>query len=170
MALRIAQVSPIAESVPPQHYGGTERIVSYLTEELVRLGEHVTLYASGGSVTAAELVAISECPLRADASVKDPLNRSIVEIEQVFQRAQDFDVIHFHDGYAHFPLARRQQIPIVTTVHGRMDLPDLVPIFQEFRDMPLISISDNQRTPLPFANWVGTVPHGLPEDLYSFRA
>lgn len=170
MALRIAQVSPLVESVPPQFYGGTERIVSYLTEELIRLGEHVTLFASGGSETAAELVAVSERPLRADASVKDPLSRTIIEIEEVFKRSQDFDVIHFHDGYVHFPIARRYGIPTVTTVHGRMDLPDLVPVFKEFRDMPLVSISDNQRKPLPFANWVGTVPHGLPEDLYSFRA
>jgi glycosyltransferase involved in cell wall biosynthesis len=170
MALRIAQVSPLIETVPPQCYGGTERIVSYLTEELVRLGEHITLFASGGSVTAAELVAVSEYPLRADASVKDPLTRNVIEIEQVFKRAEDFDLIHFHDGYVHFPVARRQPTPSVTTMHGRMDLPDLVPMFQEFDDMPLISISDNQRTPLKFANWVGTVPHGLPEDLYSFRA
>src|SRR5689334_11258260 len=133
MALRIAQVSPLIETVPPQNYGGTERIVSYLTEELVRLGEDVTLFASGGSTTAAGLVTVAECPLRADPSVKDPMARHIVEIEQVFQRAEDFDLIHFHDGYAHFPLARRQQIPTVTTVHGRMDLPDLVPILQEFR-------------------------------------
>ena len=169
MALRIAQVSPLVETVPPQCYGGTERIVSYLTEELVRLGHDVTLFASGGSETAARLVAVSERPLRADTGVKDPLTRNVIEIEQVFQRAEDFDLIHFHDGYVHFPLVRRQQIPTVTTVHGRLDLPDLVPIFREFCDMPVISISDNQRTPLPFANWVGTVHHGLPEDLYSFQ-
>jgi glycosyltransferase involved in cell wall biosynthesis len=169
MPLRIAQVSPLIETVPPECYGGTERIVSYLTEELVRVGVHVTLFASGGSVTAARLVAVSETSLRADAEIKDPLTRNIIEIEEVFKRGEEFDLIHFHDGYVHFPLVRRQLIPTVTTVHGRMDLPDLVPIFQEFRDMPLVSISDNQRTPLPFANWVGTVPHGLPEDLYSFR-
>src|SRR5436305_6414985 len=169
MALRIAQVSPLIETVPPKGYGGTERIVSYLTEELVRLGEHVALFASGGSETAAELIPVSEYPLRADPSVKDPFTRTITQMEQVFKRAEDFDVIHFHDRYAHFPLTRRERIPTVTTVHGRMDLPDLVPIFQEFADMPLVSISDNERTPLPFANWVGTVPHGLPEDLYSFR-
>jgi glycosyltransferase involved in cell wall biosynthesis len=92
----------------------------------------------------------------------------VIEIEEVFKRADDFDLIHFHDGFLHFPLARRQQIATVTTVHGRMDLPDLVPLFEEFRDMPLVSISDNQRTPLPSVNWVGTVPHGLPKDLYSF--
>src|SRR3954447_9253085 len=169
MPLRIAQVSPLIETVPPEGYGGTERIVSYLTEELVRIGVHVTLFASGGSVTAARLVPVSETSVRADAEIKDPLTRNIIEIEEVFKRAEEFDIIHFHDGYVHFPLVRRQQVSTVTTVHGRMDLPDLVPIFQEFRDMPLVSISDNQRTPLPFANWVGTVPHGLPEDLYSFR-
>jgi glycosyltransferase involved in cell wall biosynthesis len=168
MALRIAQVSPLVEAVPPQTYGGTERIVSYLTEELVRLGQEVTLFASGGSSTAADLIAVSATPLRGDASVTDPLSRNVIEIEEVFKRADDFDVIHFHDGFLHFPLARRQQIATVTTVHGRMDLPDLVPIFEEFCEMPLISISDNQRSPLPHANWIGTVPHGLPKDLYSF--
>ena len=170
MALRIAQVSPLIETVPPQCYGGTERIVSYLTEELVRLGEDVTLFASGGSDTDARLVAVSERPLRADDSVKDPITRSIVEIEEVFKRARDFDIIHFHDGYVHFPLVRRLQVPNVTTAHGRMDLPDLVPLFREFHDVALVSISDNQRSPLPFANWIATVPHGLPVDLYSFGA
>src|SRR5947209_1941791 len=107
--------------------------------------------------------------LRSDPSVKDPLTRTIVELEEVLKRTRDFDLIHFHDGYAQFPLSRRLQIPSVTTMHGRMDLPDLVPIFQEFSEVPLISISNQQRSPLPFANWVATVLHGIPEDLFSFQ-
>jgi glycosyltransferase involved in cell wall biosynthesis len=169
MALRIAQVSPLVETVPPESYGGTERIVSYLTEELVRLGQDVTLFASGGSVTAAKLVPVSERSLRSDPTVTDPMTRNLVEIEEVLKRAEDFDLVHFHDGYLHFPLARRLQIPTVTTMHGRMDLPDLVPVFREFTELPLVSISDQQRSPLPFANWIATVQHGIPADLYSFR-
>jgi len=169
MTLRIAQVAPLIETVPPESYGGTERIVSYLTEELVQLGLDVTLFASGGSTTKAKLVSIAERSLRSDPDVKDPLSRSIVEIEEVLKRAEDFDLIHFHDGYLHFPLSRRLQIPTVTTMHGRMDLPELVPVFREFPEMPLVSISDQQRKPLEFANWIATVQHGIPEDLYSFR-
>lgn len=169
MSLRIAQVAPLAESVPPQCYGGTERIVSYLTEELVGLGHEVTLFASGGSKTNAKLVPISERPLRSDATVNDPLSKAIIEIEEVLKRSEDFDIIHFHDSYVHFPVARHLRIPAVTTMHGRMDLPDLVPIFREFSDLPLVSISDQQRKPLPVANWISTVQHGLPVDLYSFR-
>jgi glycosyltransferase involved in cell wall biosynthesis len=170
MALRIAQVAPLAETVPPETYGGTERIVSYLTEELVRSGEDVTLFASGGSETKAKLVPISERSLRSDPNINDPLTRIIVEMEEVLKRREDFDIIHFHDGYLHFPLARRLRIPTVTTMHGRMDLPDLEPIFHEFSEIPLVSISEQQRTPLPFANWVATVPHGIPPDLYAFRS
>ena len=169
MQLRIAQVAPLVETVPPESYGGTERIVSYLTEELVGLGHDITLFASGGSATKAKLVPVSEQSLRSDPSVKDPLTRTIVELEEVLKRTRDFDLIHFHDGYVHFPLSRRLQIPSVTTMHGRMDLPDLVPIFQEFSEVPLISISNQQRSPLPFANWVATVLHGIPEDLFSFQ-
>jgi len=168
--MRIAQVSPLVETVPPESYGGTERIVSYLTEELVRLGHDVTLFASSGSKTTAKLVPVSAQALRFDPSVRDPVSRMVVEIEEVLKRAKDFDLVHFHDGYLHFSLARRLKIPTVTTMHGRMDLPDLVPVFQEFRDMPLISISDQQRAPFPLANWVATVYHGLPEQLYSFSA
>jgi glycosyltransferase involved in cell wall biosynthesis len=169
MPLRIAQVAPLVETVPPEAYGGTERIVSYLTEELVRLGQDVTLFASGGSTTAAKLVPISERSVRSDPDVKDPLTRTIVEIEEVLKRTEDFDLIHFHDGYVHFPLSRRLEIPTVTTTHGRMDLLDLVSIFREFPDVPLISISNQQRSPLPFANWIATVQHGIPEHLFSFR-
>jgi glycosyltransferase involved in cell wall biosynthesis len=169
MALRIAQVAPLVETVPPESYGGTERIVSYLTEELIRLGEDVTLFAAGGSETKAKLVPISERSLRSDPSVNDPLTRIVVEMEEVLKRREEFDLIHFHDGYLHFPVSRRIKIPTVTTMHGRMDLPDLETIFREFPEMPLVSISDQQRTPFPLANWVATVQHGLPEDLYTFR-
>lgn len=169
MRLRIAQVAPLVETVPPESYGGTERIVSYLTEELVGLGHEVTLFASGGSETKARLVPISDRSLRSDSSVTDPMAKRIVELEEVLKRTEDFDIVHFHDGYVHFPLARHLRMPTVTTMHGRMDLADLVPIFREFSDMPLISISDQQRSPLPFANWIATVQHGLPQDLYSFR-
>jgi glycosyltransferase involved in cell wall biosynthesis len=170
MPLRIAQVAPLVETVPPDSYGGTERIVSYLTEELVRTGQDVTLFASGGSTTKAKLVPVSEQSLRSDPTVQDPLTRSIVEIEEVLKRTEDFDLIHFHDGYVQFPLSRRLPIPTVTTMHGRMDLPDLVPIFREYPEVPLVSISDQQRSPLPFANWVATVQHGIPEHLFSFRS
>jgi glycosyltransferase involved in cell wall biosynthesis len=169
MPLRIAQVAPLVETVPPESYGGTERIVSYLTEELVRSGQDVTLFASGGSSTKAKLVPVSERSLRSDPSIKDPLTRTIVELEEVLKRTEDFDLIHFHDGYVHFPLARRLQIPTVTTMHGRMDLPDLAPIFREFPEAPLVSISNHQRSPLPSANWIATVQHGIPENLFSFR-
>ena len=169
MKLRIAQVAPLVETVPPEAYGGTERIVSYLTEELVALDHDVTLFASGGSVTKARLVPVTNQSLRSDPDVTDPLAKSILEIEEVLKRAEDFDLVHFHDGYLHFPLSRRLQVPTVTTMHGRMDLPDLGPIFREFPEMPLISISDQQRSPLPFANWIATVQHGIPEHLYSFQ-
>jgi glycosyltransferase involved in cell wall biosynthesis len=168
--MRIAQVAPLVETVPPESYGGTERIVSYLTEDLVQAGHDVTLFASGGSKTTAKLVEVSERSLRSDQSVRDPVTRSVVEIEQVLKRTADFDVVHFHDGYLHFPLARRLEIPTLTTMHGRMDIPDLALVFQEFRDMPLASISNQQRTGMPTANWIATVYHGLPKDLYSFQA
>jgi glycosyltransferase involved in cell wall biosynthesis len=170
MALRIAQVAPLVETVPPESYGGTERIVSYLTEELVGLGHEVTLFASGGSETKARLVPVSERSLRSDPSINDPMAKRIIELEEVLKRTENFDIVHFHDTYVHFSFARHLRIPAVTTMHGRMDLPDLVPIFREFPDMPLVSISDQQRRPLPFANWIATVQHGLPKDLYSFRA
>ncbi|HEY7001421.1 MAG TPA: glycosyltransferase, partial [Candidatus Udaeobacter sp.] len=168
--MRIAQVAPLYESVPPKFYGGTERVVSYLTEELVRQGHDVTLFASGDSVTQAHLVAACRRSLRLDEHCIDQLAHQILMLEQVFQRADEFDIIHFHVDYLHFSLSRRQLITHVTTLHGRLDLPDLVPIYQEFRDMPVISISDAQRTPLPWANWQATVHHGVPADLYRLRA
>jgi glycosyltransferase involved in cell wall biosynthesis len=167
--LKIAQVAPLYESVPPQCYGGTERVVSYLTEELVRQGHDVTLFASGDSVTGARLVAACPRSLRLDESCRDQLAHHIMMLEQVFQRAEEFDLIHFHCDYLHFPLSRRHGVPHVTTLHGRLDLPDLQPVYRLFADQPVISISDSQRGPLPGADWQGTVYHGLPPELHTFR-
>ncbi len=164
--MRIAQVAPLYESVPPQGYGGTERVVSYLTEELVRQGHEVTLFASGDSRTAARLVATVPRSLRLDAECRDPLARHLVHLEAVFRRLDRFDAIHFHVDYLHYPLSRRSRVPHLTTLHGRLDLPDLVPLYREFDDVPLVSISDAQRAPLPWLDWQATVYHGLPLDLY----
>lgn len=166
--MRIAQVAPLHESVPPPGYGGTERIVSYLTEKLVEQGHEVTLFATGDSVTRARLIAVVERALRL-AGIRDGLAPHCLQVEEVYQRQQDFDVIHYHIDHLHFSLARRMQTPSVTTLHGRLDLPSLPPLYQEFVDLPLVSISDSQRGPLPFANWIGTVRHGLPADLYRFE-
>jgi glycosyltransferase involved in cell wall biosynthesis len=167
--MKIAQVAPLFESVPPQCYGGTERVVSYLTEELVRQGHQVTLFASGDSVTQARLVASCPRALRLDDQCVDQLAHSVVLLDQVFRQAPTFDLIHFHIDYLHFPLSVRQRVPHVTTLHGRLDIPDLVAVFQTFPTMPVVSISDAQRTPLPWLHWQGTVYHGLPEDLYTFQ-
>jgi glycosyltransferase involved in cell wall biosynthesis len=161
-AVRIAQVSPLYESVPPKLYGGTERVVSYLTEELVNQGHEVTLFASGDSVTRAELVPACPRALRLDETCVDRLAPHFVMLEKVFRQAHRFDVIHFHIDYLHYPLSRRQRVPSVTTLHGRLDLPELPALYDEFRDVPVVSISDSQRTPLPQANWQATVYHGLP--------
>lgn len=167
--MKIAQVSPLFESVPPRYYGGTERVVSYLTEELVRQGHDVTLFASGDSVTSARLSAVGKTAMRLDKSCVDPWARHIVLVDQVFERAADFDVIHFHVDYLHFPMARRHNTPTVTTLHGRLDIPDLVPLYRQFHNIPVVSISNAQRTPLPWVNWQGTVYHGLPPDLYQLH-
>src|SRR5919197_3708728 len=143
--MRIAQIAPLFESVPPKYYGGTERVVSYLTEELVHQGHQVTLFASGDSVTQARLVAACSHSLRLDQQCVDQLAHHIVLLEQVFRQASAFDLIHFHVDYLHFPLSIRQPIPTVTTLHGRLDLPDLVPVYKLFPSMPLVSISDAQR-------------------------
>jgi glycosyltransferase involved in cell wall biosynthesis len=167
--MRIAQLAPLYESVPPKLYGGTERIVHYLTEELVALGHEVTLFASGDSETSAELVPGWERSLRL-GNVSDPLAHHLLMVERVFKRCGDFDVIHSHLDYLPFPFARMHAgIPVVTTLHGRLDLPELRPIFEEFGEAPLISISDAQREPVSWANWQGTVHHGLPPDLYRPR-
>jgi glycosyltransferase involved in cell wall biosynthesis len=163
--MKIAQVSPLYESVPPRTYGGTERIVSYLTEELVAQGHEVTLFASGDSVTAAQLIAARKRALRLD-NVFDPLPHHYVMLEEVFERASRFDIIHFHTDYLHFPLARRHPIPHLTTLHGRLDLPDLMPLYKKFSEMPVVSISNAQRKPLPRLNWQQTIYHGLPLELY----
>jgi glycosyltransferase involved in cell wall biosynthesis len=166
--MRIAQVAPLYESVPPKYYGGTERVVSYLTEELVRQGHEVTLFASGDSETNARLMAACPRSLRLDEHCQNQMAHHFVMLERVFQRADEFDIIHFHVDYLHFPLSRRQAVTNVTTLHGRLDIPELVPLYQEFRDMPVISISNGQREPLPWANWQATVYHGLPGDIYRF--
>jgi glycosyltransferase involved in cell wall biosynthesis len=159
--MRIAQVAPLHESVPPRYYGGTERVVSWLTESLVALGHEVTLFASGDSVTNAQLVSSCKKALRLDPDCVDPLAHHVLMIEEVFSRAEDFDVIHFHTDYLHFSYSRREKVSAVTTLHGRLDIPDLVPLYREFREVPLVSISDSQRKPLPWVNWVGTVHHGM---------
>ena len=164
--MKIAQVAPLFESVPPKLYGGTERIVSYLTEELVRMGHEVTLFASMDSVTRARLEGVCPGALRLDPLVKDPLAHHVLMLERVFSMADSFDLVHFHIDYIHFPMARRMNTAHVTTLHGRLDLPDLKPLYREFKDMPLVSISNDQRGPLPWANWKATIYHGLPEDLY----
>ena len=167
--MRIAQVAPLYESVPPKLYGGTERVVSYLTEELVRQGHDVTLFASGDSKTSARLIAACPNALRLDANCKDPLVHHANLLDMVFESAANFDVIHFHVDYLHLPLSTRQKIPHVTTLHGRLDLPDLVPLYRRFHDVPVVSISNAQRAPIPWANWQATVYHGLPEDLLAYN-
>jgi glycosyltransferase involved in cell wall biosynthesis len=163
--MRIAQIAPLYEAVPPKLYGGTERVVSFLTEELVALGHDVTLFASGDSVTEAELEAVWPRALRLDPSVRDQLAPQMLLLEAVRRRAAEFDVMHFHVDYLPFSLFSRQQTPFVTTLHGRLDLPELKPIFKAFPEVPVVSISDSQRQPLPDANFVGTVLHGLPAGL-----
>jgi glycosyltransferase involved in cell wall biosynthesis len=167
--MRIAQVAPLSESVPPRLYGGTERVVSWLTEELVRLGHSVTLFASGDSITNARLVPACATALRLNEHCQDRLAHHILMMEEVFNQVADFDLIHFHLDYIHFSLARRAQVPCLTTLHGRLDIPDLVPIHETFREQPLVSISHAQRAPLVWANWQGTVHHGMPRRLLMLR-
>lgn len=166
VSMRIAQVSPLYESVPPQTYGGTERVVSFLTEELVHAGHDVTLYASGDSRTAARLVPVTERSLRLDPDCIDSLAHHVLMLERVSRDLTKYDIVHYHIDYLHFPLSRRAHVPSVTTLHGRLDLKDLPPIYDEFQDMPVVSISDSQREPLPHARWHSTVHHGLPVNLY----
>jgi len=166
--MRIAQVSPLCERVPPRLYGGTERVVAYLTDELVRLGHAVTLFASGDSCTRATLVDVWPTALRL-GDCRDFLAPHVLLVEQVARRADQFDVIHFHVAQLHLPIARRLGTAHITTMHGRLDLPELGPLFREFCDVPIVSISDAQRAPLPEAGWIGTVHHGLPLDLLPFQ-
>lgn len=167
--LRVALVSPLAESVPPQKYGGTERVVSYLTEELVRQGHQVTLFASGDSQTEAELVACCPRALRTDESVTDQLALHMLMLERVYQRLDDFDIVHSNVHFLTYSAMRRLGKPMLTTIHGRMDLPEYNALYEEFSETPLISISYSQRRPVPEGNWVQTIYHGLPLDLYEPR-
>jgi glycosyltransferase involved in cell wall biosynthesis len=164
--LRIAQVAPLYESVPPKLYGGTERVVSFLTEALVDDGHDVTLFASGDSETSARLMPGCPQSLRLNNyECIDHLAHHFAMLEEVLERADQFDIIHFHVDYMHFPLSKLSGLVQVSTLHGRLDSPDLVPLYRKYKNMPLISISLNQRKPLPWVNWVGNVYHGLPEDL-----
>lgn len=167
--MKIAQVAPLHESVPPLLYGGTERIVSYLTEELVKQGHDVTLFASGDSITAAHLAPIVDRALRLNQN-EDHFAYHILLLEAVNKRAHEFDIIHFHIDYLHFPVSRKLNTPQLTTLHGRLDLPSLYAVYREYSDMPVISISNSQRTPLPFANWIATVYNGVPEETYTYRS
>ncbi len=167
--MRIAQVAPLHESVPPKLYGGTERVVHFLTEELVRQGHEVTLFASGDSQTSAELRAVVPKALRLDPECRDPVAPHILLVDLAARLARDFDVVHFHTDYLHFPLMRYVDATHVTTLHGRLDMKELQTVFEAFPDMPVVSISNSQRRPLPRARWVGTVYNGLPEELFTFR-
>lgn len=164
--MKIAQVAPLYESVPPKLYGGTERVVSNLTEALVDAGHDVTLFASGDSKTAARLIPCCPQALRLNHyECQDQLAHHYVMLEEVLQRAHQFDIIHFHVDYMHFPLSKLSGLVHISTLHGRLDSPDLVPLYRKYKNMPLTSISLNQRAPLPWVNWIGNVYHGLPEDL-----
>lgn len=167
--MRIAQIAPLHEAVPPKWYGGTERVVSYLTEALVEMGHDVTLFASGDSQTSAKLAAIWPQALRLDPTIRDAMAPHMLLLEEVRRRADEFDILHFHIDYYPFPLFSRQPTPYLTTLHGRLDLPELQPIFSAFNTSPVVSISDNQRMPLPQANWLSTVHHGLPKNLLTPR-
>jgi glycosyltransferase involved in cell wall biosynthesis len=169
LPMRIAQIAPLFERVPPKLYGGTERIVSYLTEELVRQGHDVTLFASGDSKTLAKLVPCCDVALRLNPIVRDPLPYLVIMLDEVRQRARNFDVLHFHIDLLHGPLARDFVDRSLTTLHGRLDLPGLPPFYEVFQELPLVSISNDQRKYLPQANWAGTVHHGLPSDLLPFQ-
>jgi glycosyltransferase involved in cell wall biosynthesis len=164
--MKIAQIAPLIESVPPRFYGGTERVVSYLTEELVRLGHDVTLFASGDSMTSARLVSCATMALRLDPKVRDPIPYYMLMLDRVRERADEFDILHFHIDQFHFPVFRPLASRTITTLHGRQDLPDLQALYFGFDDIPLVSISNGQRATIPKANIVATVYHGLPRDLH----
>jgi glycosyltransferase involved in cell wall biosynthesis len=166
--MRIAQIAPLAESCPPRLYGGTERIVSYLTEALVGAGHDVTLFASGDSVTSARLEACCRQALRLDPGVRDPIAHHLIMLDKVRRYAGEFDILHFHIDFLHYPFIRDFADRTLTTLHGRLDLPDLAEVHAAFCEVPLVSISSSQRTPFPRANWAGTVHHGLPRDLLPF--
>lgn len=167
--MKIAQVAPLTESVPPRLYGGTERVVAFLTDELIRQGHTVTLFASGDSRTAGNLAAICPVAQRFAGGIHDVLADHVLMLERVVQRQAEFDLIHFHIAELHFPVARRLRTAHVTTLHGRLDLQELAPLYEEFDDIPVVSISDAQRMPLQHARWIGTVYHGLPAELLRFE-
>ncbi len=167
--MRIAQVAPLYESVPPKLCGGTGRVVSWLTEELVGLGHEVTLYATGDSRTATRLVAGCPRGLWGEPSCRETLPHHLRQLEMVFRDISRFDVIHFHGDYLHFPMLRRHSCASVTTLHGRPHVPDLQTLFEEYSEVPLVSISDEQRRPIPWANWQATVHHGMPRDLHTYH-
>jgi glycosyltransferase involved in cell wall biosynthesis len=167
--LKIAQVAPLYESVPPSEYGGTERVVSYLTEALTEMGHEVTLFATGDSVTSGHLVSVVPRGLRLDPRKPDPLIWHTVMMDMALKAATSFDVIHFHTDVLQLPLVAHCKTPCLSTAHGRLDLPDLKPLFRRFPDHPMVSISESQRAPLPWLNWRATVNHGLPLGLYSPR-
>jgi len=170
--MKIAQIAPLIESVPPRYYGGTERVVSYLTEALVAQGHDVTLFASGDSMTAGALVACAPGALRLNRADSDPITHYMIMLDRVRQMAPQFDILHFHIDQFHFPIFRPIAEQTVTTLHGRQDLPDLARLYAAFPDMPLVSISNAQRKPIPGANFSATIHHGLPADLHppSFEA
>jgi glycosyltransferase involved in cell wall biosynthesis len=163
--MRIAQISPLFEAVPPKLYGGTERVVYSLTEELVAMGHDVTLFASGDSVTSATLAPMRDQAIRLDPSVKDWVALYNRMVEMIYRRKDEFDVLHFHIDYFPLSLFSRQKVPFLTTLHGRLDLPEFKEIFETFPDAPFVSISNSQRRPIPRLNWIRTVLHGMPENL-----
>lgn len=163
--MKIAQIAPLFEAVPPKLYGGTERVVHYLTEALIEQGHEVTLFASGDSVTKGRLISNVKEALRLNKNCVDPLAHQIVQMEEVVERAGEFDILHFHIDFLHYPFTSCLQTPCITTLHGRLDIPDLQSVYNKFPHQHVISISDNQRKPLPQANWAGTVYHGLPLEL-----
>jgi len=167
--MRIAQIAPLTEAIPPKLYGGTERVVSWLTEELVALGHDVTLFASGDSQTSAKLEPMWPRALRLDNAVRDPMALHMAMLEQVRQRAGEFDILHFHLDYFPFSIFSRQSTPFITTMHGRLDLPEHQTVFDFFNTVPVISISNSQRQPLPQAHWLRTIHHGLPARLLGPR-
>lgn len=167
--MKIAQAAPLVESVPPKYYGGTERIVSYLTEELVAMGHDVTLFASGDSVTKARLQPMCDRSLRLDHMGIDQIVHHVLMVERIAQVAGEFDIIHSHIDYFFYSMLRRLATPSVTTLHGSLGIDDLASMYREFSELPLVSISDAQRGPVPWVNWRATVQHGLPADLYTLR-
>ena len=167
--MRIAQIAPLAESCPPKLYGGTERIVHFLTEELVDQGHDVTLFASGDSITAADLVSCAPQSLRLVDGAQNLAPHHLGMIERVRQRMHDFDIIHFHIDLFHYPVVPHWDVPTITTLHGRLDMPELYECYRLFDTVPLVSISNNQRLPLPPVNWVDTVYHGLPPNMLPFQ-